>query len=145
MVPTIEGEWERKRRMMSHAWPIVLRGGLLDPRGYGALYAFMIASHRALRYGSPFLHVTAFLSALADAGAAEPPRGGDAWQNAIFSAAESAGLPAGRAFAALYLAFLGRANGPRAGSLLASLEPDFVVDRLRAAAAAQPSTVGGAP
>ena len=26
----------RKRRMMSHAWPIVLRGGLLDPRGYGA-------------------------------------------------------------------------------------------------------------
>ena len=36
MVPTIEGEWRRKRRMMSHAWPIVLRGGLLSPRGYGA-------------------------------------------------------------------------------------------------------------
>jgi cellulose synthase/poly-beta-1,6-N-acetylglucosamine synthase-like glycosyltransferase len=31
MVPSIEGEWARKRRMMSHAWPIVLRGGLLDP------------------------------------------------------------------------------------------------------------------
>src|SRR4051794_16963871 len=31
MVPTIEGEWRRKRRMMSHAWPIVLRGGLLSP------------------------------------------------------------------------------------------------------------------
>ena len=30
MVPTIEGEFARKRRMMSHAWPIVLRGGLLD-------------------------------------------------------------------------------------------------------------------
>ncbi len=29
MVPTIEGEFARKRRMMSHAWPIVLRGGLL--------------------------------------------------------------------------------------------------------------------
>jgi hypothetical protein len=65
MVPSVEGEWRRKRRMMSHAWPIVLRGGLLDPRGYGPLYAFMIASHRALRYGSPFLHVTAFLSAVA--------------------------------------------------------------------------------
>jgi lysyl-tRNA synthetase, class I len=87
----------------------------------------------------------AFLGALADAVAADPPRGGDAWQNAIFSAADSAGLPAGRAFAALYLAFLGRTNGPRAGWLLASLEPAFVVDRLRAAAAAQPSTVGGAP
>ena len=29
--------------MMSHAWPIVLRGGLLDPRGYPPLYALMIA------------------------------------------------------------------------------------------------------
>ena len=87
----------------------------------------------------------AFLAALTDAVAADPPGGGDAWQNAIFSAADSAELPAGRAFAALYLAFLGRTNGPRAGWLLASLEPAFVVDRLRAAAAAQPSTVGGAP
>lgn len=59
MVPSIEGEWRRKRRMMSHAWPIVLRGGLLDPRGYPPLYALMIASHRALRYGSPFLHLVA--------------------------------------------------------------------------------------
>ena len=33
--------------MMSHAWPIVLRGGMLDPRGYGPLYALMIVSHRA--------------------------------------------------------------------------------------------------
>src|ERR687883_2093667 len=42
MVPTIEGEWARKRRMMSHGWPIVVRGGLLDPRGYPLLYAVMI-------------------------------------------------------------------------------------------------------
>ncbi len=27
MVPTIEGEFARKRRMMSHGWPIVIRGG----------------------------------------------------------------------------------------------------------------------
>ncbi len=58
MVPSIEGEFARKRRMMSHAWPIVLRGGLLSPRGYPPLYALMIASHRALRYAAPFLHVT---------------------------------------------------------------------------------------
>src|SRR5688500_2677903 len=45
MVPTIEGEGARKRRMMSHAWAILLRGGMLDPRGYPPLYLLMIASH----------------------------------------------------------------------------------------------------
>ena len=57
MVPTIEGEFARKRRMMSHGWPIVVRGGMLSPRGYGVLYALMILSHRLLRYVSPFLHL----------------------------------------------------------------------------------------
>jgi hypothetical protein len=57
MVPSIEGEWTRKRRMMSHAWPIMLRGGMLSPRGYPPLYALMILSHRVLRYASPLLHV----------------------------------------------------------------------------------------
>ncbi len=56
MVPTIEGEFARKRRMMSHTWPIVVRGGMLSPRGYDPLYALMIGSHRVLRYASPFLH-----------------------------------------------------------------------------------------
>ena len=65
MVPTVEGEWERKRRMMRYAWPIVLQGGLGDPRGYPPLYALMIASHRLLRYVSPFLHVLAALATLA--------------------------------------------------------------------------------
>ncbi len=59
MVPTIEGEFARKRRMMSHAWPIVLRGGMLSPRGYPPLYALMIASHRLLRYAAPLLHLAA--------------------------------------------------------------------------------------
>lgn len=65
MVPTVEGEWARKRRMMSYAWPIVLRGGLIDPRGYPPLYALMMVSHRVLRYASPFLHVVAALATLA--------------------------------------------------------------------------------
>ncbi|MBV8955819.1 MAG: glycosyltransferase [Solirubrobacterales bacterium] len=59
MVPTIEGEFARKRRMMSHGWPIVVRGGMLSPRGYGPLYGLMIFSHRILRYLSPFLHLIA--------------------------------------------------------------------------------------
>jgi cellulose synthase/poly-beta-1,6-N-acetylglucosamine synthase-like glycosyltransferase len=59
MVPTIEGEGARKRRMMSHAWAIVLRGGMLDPRGQSPLYALMLVSHRLLRYASPLLHLAA--------------------------------------------------------------------------------------
>jgi lysyl-tRNA synthetase class 1 len=60
---------------------------------------------------------------------------GESLQAAIFDAARVAGLPAGRIFAALYLAFLGQPSGPRAGWLLASLPADFVVERLRAASA----------
>jgi cellulose synthase/poly-beta-1,6-N-acetylglucosamine synthase-like glycosyltransferase len=59
MVPSIEGEFRRKRRMMSHTWPIVLRGGLVSPRGYPPLYAWQLFSHRVLRYATPFLHLIA--------------------------------------------------------------------------------------
>jgi cellulose synthase/poly-beta-1,6-N-acetylglucosamine synthase-like glycosyltransferase len=60
MVPSIEGEFRRKRRMQSHMWPIVLTGGLLGPRGYSPLYALEVYSHRALRYLTPLLHLIAF-------------------------------------------------------------------------------------
>lgn len=63
MVPDVEGEAARKRRMMSHTWAIVLRGGLLDPRGWPPAYAAMIASHRWLRYAGPFLHLVALATA----------------------------------------------------------------------------------
>ena len=69
----------------------------------------------------------AYLRALADA---KSPDSGEAWQALIFSTAKDLGLAAGVAFKALYLAFLGRSNGPRAGWLLASLDPDFVLGRL---------------
>ena len=65
MVPSIEGEFRRKRRMMSHGWPIMVRGGMLSPRGYDPGYAAMIVSHRVLRYVSPFLHVAALAAAAA--------------------------------------------------------------------------------
>jgi cellulose synthase/poly-beta-1,6-N-acetylglucosamine synthase-like glycosyltransferase len=65
MVPSIEGEFARKRRMMSHGWPIVLRGGMLSPKGYGPLYALMILSHRVLRYATPFLHLIALGTSIA--------------------------------------------------------------------------------
>jgi cellulose synthase/poly-beta-1,6-N-acetylglucosamine synthase-like glycosyltransferase len=65
MVPTLEGEFGRKRRMMVGLWDIVMREGMWRPRGYSRLYAFEIASHRLLRYTTPLLHVVAFLTNLA--------------------------------------------------------------------------------
>ena len=77
----------------------------------------------------------AYLAVLADAAASERPAAGDAWQDLIFRSAQARELPSAQAFGAIYVAFLGRPNGPRAGWLLASLEPGFVDGRLRAAAA----------
>ena len=65
MAPSLEGEFRRKRRMMRHAWPTVLGGGLLSPRGYPWAYAFEVASHRLLRYGSPALHLVALTASAA--------------------------------------------------------------------------------
>ena len=62
MVPTIEGEFARKRRMMVGLWDIVAGEGMLSPRGYSPLYAFEIASHRLLRYLSPLLHLVALVT-----------------------------------------------------------------------------------
>jgi hypothetical protein len=73
MVPSLLGEFARKRRMMSHTWPILIRGGMLSPRGYPPGYALMIVSHRLLRYLTPFLHLLALAANIAlldaDAGA----------------------------------------------------------------------------
>lgn len=62
MVPSVEGEFRRKRRMMSFAWPIVLRGGMLRPGGYGLVYGWMMLSHRLLRYAAPLLHLVALVT-----------------------------------------------------------------------------------
>jgi cellulose synthase/poly-beta-1,6-N-acetylglucosamine synthase-like glycosyltransferase len=92
MVPSIEGEFARKRRMMSHGWPIVVRGGMLSPRGYGVLYALMIFSHRVLRYASPFLHVLALATNIALAGQGWVYLATLALQAAILAAALLAGV-----------------------------------------------------
>ncbi len=68
MVPSLEGELARKRRMMAHTWAIVLRGGMLDFRAYPPAYAAMIVSHRLLRYLTPFLHLAALAFNLAAVG-----------------------------------------------------------------------------
>jgi cellulose synthase/poly-beta-1,6-N-acetylglucosamine synthase-like glycosyltransferase len=65
MVPTIEGEFARKRRMMRGIWDEVVTDGMLSPRGYGPVYAWQIASHRVLRYATPLLHLVALATNLA--------------------------------------------------------------------------------
>lgn len=73
MVPSIDGEWRRKRRMMNQAWRVVLRGGeggglrqgILDPTGVPLPYLAALVSHRWLRYASPFLHLVAYAAGLA--------------------------------------------------------------------------------
>jgi hypothetical protein len=62
--PSNESEFRRKRRMMSHTWPIMLTGGILDPRGYSPLYAVQVVSHRLLRYLTPFLHAIALATSV---------------------------------------------------------------------------------
>jgi lysyl-tRNA synthetase class 1 len=72
-----------------------------------------------------------FLASLSNWGTREEPTTGEAWQALIFALAGGDGqVPARRAFEAIYRAFLGRPNGPRAGWLLAGLDPDFVAKRL---------------
>jgi cellulose synthase/poly-beta-1,6-N-acetylglucosamine synthase-like glycosyltransferase len=65
MIPTIEGEFARKRRMMRRVWPVLFRSGILSPRGYDPLYALMIVSHRVLRYATPLLHLVALGTSIA--------------------------------------------------------------------------------
>jgi lysyl-tRNA synthetase class 1 len=87
-----------------------------------------------------------FLADLAAGAEAENPIGGDAWQDLIYRCGQRRGVSSRDTFGAVYAALLGRDNGPRAGWLLASLEPGFVQLRLReaaeAAAAAGP-VIGG--
>jgi cellulose synthase/poly-beta-1,6-N-acetylglucosamine synthase-like glycosyltransferase len=65
MAPTVEGEFRRKRRMMWGLWDVMLKWGMLDPRGYGLSYSVEIYSHRLLRYLTPWLHLVALGTNLA--------------------------------------------------------------------------------
>ena len=95
-VATLENEFRRKRRMMSHAWPAVLGGGLLDPRGYGPLYALEVYSHRALRYATPFLHLVVLGANLALLGRGAVYPATLAVQLAVLAGALGARLTGGR-------------------------------------------------
>jgi cellulose synthase/poly-beta-1,6-N-acetylglucosamine synthase-like glycosyltransferase len=96
MVPTLEGEFARKRRMMRGLWDIVVADGMISPRGYSPLYAFEIGSHRLLRYASPFLHVAAFSANLGLLGAGRVYRLAFAVQLTLLALAAAAGAAPSR-------------------------------------------------
>jgi lysyl-tRNA synthetase class 1 len=80
-----------------------------------------------------------FLARLAERASREEPASGDAWQTLIFTVATEEGVPGRKGFEALYAAFLGRTNGPRAGWLLASLDRGFVIARATEASGTVPA------
>ncbi len=75
----------------------------------------------------------AFATTYADA-IEDGPWTPDALHDAVYEAAEEHDLNVGKAFQTIYKAFLATKRGPRAGFFLSSLNPEFVVQRLRAAA-----------
>jgi lysyl-tRNA synthetase class 1 len=81
-----------------------------------------------------------FLADLAQGAVEEHPAGGDAWQDLVYRCGQRRGVASRDAFAAVYAAFLGRENGPRAGWLLASLDAGLVSSRLKVAAEAVASS-----
>lgn len=79
----------------------------------------------------------AFLSAFADWYEARSGLNGEQLHKGVYEIAARMGIKASAAFQALYLIFLGRTSGPRAGELLAALDAAFVKRRLRQAQAAE--------
>ncbi len=56
----------------------------------------------------------------------------DPLQTLVFATAREIELPQKEAFQAIYLAFLGKEKGPKAGSLFSYLDKSFVLERLKA-------------
>lgn len=78
-----------------------------------------------------------FLARFGEWYAGQSALSGEQLHKGVYEIATALGLKAGTAFQALYLIFLGRTSGPRAGELLAALDPAFVARRLRQAQAAE--------
>jgi lysyl-tRNA synthetase class 1 len=57
---------------------------------------------------------------------------GETLQTALFATARELDLKMPVAFSAIYLAFLNKERGPKAGPLLSYLDRQFALDRLRA-------------
>ena len=131
---------ERERAILDQR-AIAARGWL---EVYAPDAARLTIQHDALPAGAATLDADQrrFLGRLAVRAVSETPASGEAWQSLIFATAGDEGLAGRQAFESIYLAFLDRTNGPRAGWLLASLDPVFVTSRAGEAAAEPVGTQG---
>ena len=73
-----------------------------------------------------------YLAIVAERLASLEPWDGDTLQTTLFAITKEIDLKQPIAFQAVYLSFLGKERGPKAGALLSYLDRDFVCDRLRA-------------
>jgi lysyl-tRNA synthetase, class I len=71
------------------------------------------------------------LAKLADAIEAGKGLDGQGMHDGIYAAAEAAGLKPAQLFQAIYRVILAKDSGPKAGWFLASLDPAWLVSRLR--------------
>ncbi|MDI6799031.1 MAG: lysine--tRNA ligase, partial [Candidatus Aenigmarchaeota archaeon] len=55
------------------------------------------------------------------------------WHNKVYEVASATNMEAKEVFKAIYMVLLKRPSGPRAGWLLASLDPEFLRERFKAA------------
>jgi len=56
-------EYQRKIRMLARTWHRIIKGACLyNPVKYGFKYAWMMISHRLLRYLVPFFHISLYLA-----------------------------------------------------------------------------------
>jgi lysyl-tRNA synthetase class 1 len=89
----------------------------------------------SVQEGAPILDLDeaqrGFLAKLAGTVEAETDLNGQGMHDAIYAAAEAAGLKAGQAFRVLYRVILDQDSGPKAGWFLASLDAEWLVKRLR--------------
>jgi len=76
----------------------------------------------------------AFLRRLAEVVRTRPTWSGEDLHAQMHALKTQVGIPPQRAFAAVYLAFLGKPSGPQAGWFLAALDREFVLSRLEEAA-----------
>ena len=74
-----------------------------------------------------------FLAKLAETVAAEGNLNGQGMHDAIYAASQVAEIKPAQAFVALYRVILAQDSGPKAGWFLASLDHDWLLERLRAA------------
>jgi len=72
-----------------------------------------------------------FLAKIGDVISSQEKLSGEELHQKIHALKTEMGIPPKEAFSAIYLAFLGKDSGPQAGWLLASLDKDFVIKRLK--------------